>query len=533
MKTIQLDLIKENKLSGLLNELATVDSAELVLVTNTPIAYQLDNEQIKAVFNETGADIVLAASADFPFDVSGINLYYWKYYPRERDTYHYVYSNLFIGTRENVERMINGMVHAYGEQLVQQSLAGSTEEIDTFHRYYLDLSTGLEKANLQIVLDRKQLLFGVSQGRRSVVKWPVFTLRHGFIFHKYEKRKLGDDYMGSKEWDLVIRNGKKYNKRMGVTPAMISSPQIKKGGIGDAFTSFVAYLHSVVTIIKMFVYNGGKKKDHEIFRFRHNQNPEIQQNIEKLISNLEKGQPFSFTHFNDGEITFIKKFEEQDHKEVWFGSYFGRIQDKYNKQLGELLKAAFLKRQDHYHIGIPCERCHPKLSAYAQELRPVDEFTIPAMTFHHNLSKYPRILAAMRDKKTYFVVNINQDLTFFQRMGFNIGEDQIIRVPFRNAHEEYDVLKEHTFEKGAVVLLMSGMLAKILCAHWFEHNPNTTFIAFGSSFDDYIQSKINFNLYPKDFPFSKTLIGSRSYLFGHKAHCEGCYDMSQPNTGDY
>ena len=118
-----------------------------------------------------------------------------------------------------------------------------------------------------------------------------------------------------------------------------------------------------------------------------------------------------------------------------------------------------------------------------------------------------------------------------EKMGFDFSDEQIIRVPFRNAHEQYNNLKEHTFEEGAVVLLMSGMLAKILCAYWFEHYPKTTFIAFGSSFDDYIQSKINFNLYPKKFPFSKTLIGSRSYLFGHKKHCPGCYDMSLPNPG--
>ncbi|MEM0939854.1 MAG: hypothetical protein AAF600_13850 [Bacteroidota bacterium] len=533
MKIIQLAPNLNNFLHSIYDQLKSVASDELVFISKDDYIIQFNEEKIKALFSELNSDVVFAASADFPFDVEGINLYYWKYYPREKDTYHYVYSNMLMGTKEGLQSMFKCMTAAYGKELVEDSLKGKVGEIDTFHRFYLDLSLGLEKADIKILLDRKQKLFSVSEGRRSVVKWPVFTLRHGFIFHKYEKEKLGSPNIGTKEWDLVNQNGTFYNKRINVTPAILSRPAVQSGGFKGIFTSFLSYVHSLVTIIKMLIYNGGKRKDHEIFRFRHNQNPEIKQNIEKLIDHLETGKAFSFTHFNDGEMTFIKKFEEQDHKEVWFGSYFGRIQEKYNKQLGELLKAAFLKSQDHYYIGIPCEVSHPKLSEYAKALRPVDEFTIPAMTFHHNLSKYPRILSAMRRKKVYFVINVNQDLTFFKRMGFEFKDDQIIRVPFRNAHERYHELKEKKFENGAMVLLMSGMLAKILCAYWFECNPQTTFIAFGSSFDDYIQSKINFNLYPQKFPFSKTLIGSRSYLFGHKGKCVGCYDMSEPNTGDY
>ncbi len=532
MKTILLSEKEKDNLGKLREKLSELKEDDFTIVSQESLEAQFDDAETEKVFQAIQADVVFAASADFPFDVSGLNLFYWKYYPRERGSYHFVHSKMFAGKVKHLTIMIDEIEKTYGSNLLQEALNRSLEEVDVFHRFYIDSTFGLLRSSVNAKLDRDQKLFGTTQGRRSVVHWPMFTLRHGLIFYKYEKEKLGDDRVGTKSWDFSLKNGKHYNHRIKTSPAIISKPELKKGGIGGVIKSFVAYLHSLVTIIKMLIYNGGKRKDHEIFRFRHNQNSEIKENIDKLIGFLETGQAFSFTHFNDGEMTFIKKFQDQDHKEVWFGSYFGRIQEKYNKQLGELLKAAFLKRQDYYYIGIPCNVSHPKLSDYAKELRPVDEFTIPAMTFHHNLSKYPRILGAIKNRKVYFVVNINQDLTFFEKIGFEFNDDQIIRVPFRNAHEEYDNLKDRTFEEGSVVLLMSGMLAKILCAYWFEHNSKTTFIAFGSSFDDYIQSKINFNLYPKSFPFSKTLIGSRSYLFGHKKHCEGCYDMSQPNPGN-
>lgn len=532
MDIIRIEEGATNQLNRLEKELQSRSSDQLVVLSREDVQFQFDDDPISATFNDFDCDVVFAASANFPFDATGFNLYYWKYYPRERGSYHFVHSGMMMGTASSLLMALQNIRETYGDTLLEDTLSGTTTEVDAFHRYYLDVTFGLLEVSQRLKLDRGQKLFGVSNGRRSVVRWPMFTLRHGLIFYKYEKAALGDDFIGTKEWDFVKKEGKTYNKRIDSFPAVLSTPDLRKGGASALFSSFGAYLHSLVTIIKMLIYNGGKRKDHEIFRFRHNQNKDILENIEKLIGYLETGQAFSFTHFNDGEMTFIKKYQQQDHKEVWFGSYFGRIQDKYNKALGELLKAAFLKRQDHYFIGIPCELDHPRLSAYAKELRPVDEFTIPAMTFHHNLSKYPRILGAMQKRKVYFVVNINQDLTFFEKMGFEYGDEQIIRVPFRNAHEQYNNLKERTFEEGAVVLLMSGMLAKILCAYWFEHHPKTTFIAFGSSFDDYIQSKINFNLYPKKFPFSKTLIGSRSYLFGHKKHCSGCYDMSLPNPGE-
>jgi len=532
MKIIRIIEENQNATAQLESDLGTINPEELVIVSKEEIKIQFEDQHLNEVFQAFDADIVFAASANFPFDVDGINLFYWKYYPREQGSYHFVHSGMFMGKVSSVVSLIESMKATYGEMIVEDTLSGQIKEVDAFHRYYVDVTFGLEKTSQSLKLDRGQKLFGVSNGRRSIVKWPMFTLRHGLIFYKYEKALTKSNLIGTKEWDFVQRDGKVYNSRIGSFPAVLSTPKLEKDGINGVFLSFRAYIHSLITIIKMLIYNGGKRKDHQIFRFRHNQNPEMHDSIEKLIGYLETAQAFSFTHFNDGEMTFIKKYQEKDHKEVWFGSYFGRIQDKYNKQLGELLKAAFLKRQDNYFIGIPCHLCHPKLSKYAKVLRPVDEFTIPAMTFHHNLSKYPRILGAMRKRKVYFVVNINQDLTFFRQMGFDFDDDQIIRVPFRNAHEQYTTLKGHTFEAGSVVLLMSGMLAKILCATWFENNSDTTFIAFGSSFDDYIQSKINFHLYPKKFPFSKTLIGSRSYLFGHKKHCDACYDMSKPNPGN-
>ncbi len=521
--------LSENKFDKVLSQLSNLNKQELVILTSNELELHSSHKEIEEIFQSLNTDILFSASADFPYEGSGFNLFYWKYYPRESGVYHYLNAQQVIGTSEKLVVYLEELSHFYGVDSLENGLKGKQLEVDVFQRHYIESIFGQLETSIKVKIDSEQLLFGLTSGRESVVKWPFFNSRQGFIFSQMERQALPGMSVKLRPWDLKTKDKKYYNYETKQYPAItLKEVPIDSIGLSEMFISLKSYFKSVVAILKIGFYNGGHRKSHEIFRFRKNQNKEIKENIEKIIDHLKSGTAFSFSHFNDGEITFIKKYLAQDHKEVWFGSYFGRIQDKYNKALGELLVSAFEKKAKHYYIGTPCPRCHPKLSEYAKEIRPVDDYTIPAMTFHHNLSRYPEILGQIKKKKVYFVVNPKQDLTFFKKMGFEFSDEQVIRVPFRNSHEEYEKLKKLAFDEGAVVLMMCGMLAKILCAYWFENFPKTTFIAFGSSFDDYIQSSINFNLYPEAFPFSKSIIGSRSYLFGYKKQCPHCFDFSTP-----
>jgi hypothetical protein len=412
-----------------------------------------------------------------------------------------------------------------------------------FSRFYADTTLGAIALPYRISLDRKQEVFGCTGGRMTTLPWPLLHPIQAFLFSKYERRflktfSLTPCQMFSR--DYVIRNGKILNKKYGSSPPILHFPgtyerfQVAWKLLRDhvAFSrwsllwpiavliSFVAWIRSLGAYAFIFYINKGETRPEQIFRFGRHGNHEFEAARERLTAHLQKGEAFAYGHFNDGELTFLGKLEAEDHEASWFG----RKQHQYDKQLAKRLKSAIQYRQDRYYVGVPCSICHPEHRKLADALVPDHPGKLPAMTLHHQLSILPVWLRALLEREVFFVINEYQSLELMRALGIEVKKDHIITVPYLNAYREFDRLKNEKFPPGAVVLMTCGMLAKILLPLWYGKYPKTTFIALGSAIDDFIQPKrMKFRLFPKDFPMTRNLRTSRSFLFGRKRNCPECF----------
>lgn len=240
-----------------------------------------------------------------------------------------------------------------------------------------------------------------------------------------------------------------------------------------------------------------------------------------IVDRLENRLPLSFAHYNDGELTFISDYLAGNHHERWFGR-----QQQYNSDLARRLHEAMQFKKEGYFVGVPCRINHKPLRELADAIVGEYEFKVEAMSIHHNLAYMSRILYALKTREVYFFINNLQDLTLFKAFGMKVMDDRITRVPFKNSYLEYDQYRKLKFPEGAVVVLTCGMLAKILTRAWYESHNNLTVLALGSSLDDHIQKgNINFEIYPRDTPFTRNIHNSRFFLFGYKKPCKECYDF--------
>ncbi len=514
--------LKKKQVEHLLIALSRLQDDELVLVINSKDPHiQGDSDQFQSTFESFHSDVVFCASANFPFSATGFNLYYWKYYPRENGPYHYLSQTFFVGRARQIVTLLTEINRFYEPIEDSEFLSENEERVDLFHRFYIDSLFRFYQSKLSIRLDHDQKLLSNSNGRASLIKWPLFNDRHAFIFSRLEHSILKLSIRNKR--DVVKKDHLFFNKKTKHFPLVLDDIQDKENvSLKKVLNSLQAYVKSITSIFLIFLRNSGIKKNYQIFRYSENQASELKKSISELTKLLKRKEAFCFSHFNDGEITFIKKFLDNDHQEVWFG----RRQNKYDKKLGELLTKSFQMHAKNYFIGIPCKKCHPKLYEFAHVHRTQDSYTIPAMTLHHNLSHFPELLGLIRSRKVYFIANPKQDLSFFSHLGFDATPENVITIPFKNAHLEYDRLKDQKFENESVVIMMCGMLGKILAPRWFKINPDSSFITFGSSFDDFIQNDIPFNLYPKLYPFSQHFIRSRYFLFGKKKKCPACFNLS-------
>ncbi len=533
------------KLRYLFEFLQQADSDVHYLVVDAfDVIINASAEHIQTTFKSFETDILFSAEANYYFREPDLTYFYWKHYPRGKTYYDYLNSGSFMGTGQHLLQMLTDIFCLYNIEVNDdQSLQRIRSDQYVFSRFFADSCSGFFQSRYKIKLDHQQTLLGCTGGRMTTFPWPLGSKIHSFLYFKYERKLVKSFRLNSVQIiarDLTYHNGSFYNSSTKSYPTVIHIPSSRahfakalnrikgdtKVGQNAAlqliafFVSFLAYVQSIVSLGFIRFFNRGNADQREIFRYSKNYGEGYDESAEKLAHLLRAKTAFSFCHFNDGELTFIDKYLKNDHKEVWFG----RKQQSYSTRLGELLLAGLQKHGDNYFVGIPCGTDHPTLRKLADQLRKSDEFTIPAMTLHHNLSRLPSMLGSMRGRKLYFLLNDHQDLTVLQKLGLHCVEENIIRLPFKNSYELYDKLKDRTFERDSVVVMMCGMLAKLLCPVWFGQNPQTTFIAFGSSLDDIIQKeKINFRLYPHEFPFTRNIHNSRGFLFGRKKPCQECY----------
>ena len=509
------------------DQVVLVINAAHCLMKGNPVGYIGE-------FDVTEADVLFGASAEYRFDDEVLRYYFWKYYPRAGGNYHYLNPDAFIGKAGKLLQLIRQIDREY---------PGDFSFHDLFTRFYVDYKLDAIECPLNLKLDHNQDLFGCLDGRMSAVRWPMLSWMHVDLFQRFEKTRLvkNPEYR-DRLWDVEFskRRSFSFNGKLKSTPsiwvASVNSDHLDRidqrlrntpatQPLSVVLSSLMAYLKSLWAFSLAWLINRGETRPFRIFRYSANANPEWKNTMDKFLTHLKQKEGFTFAHFNDGEMTFIKKYLEEDHAETWFG----RRQQKYNKDLGLRLTGALKLQKERYYVGIPCSKSHPKLRQLADSLVGKHEGVVPAMSLHHNLRYYPNILSELKNREVYFVMNDYQKLDVLIRLGIEVNADRVIKVPFKNSYLLYDELKDRKFPDGAVVILICGMLAKILNPVWFENNPNTTFLALGSSLDDFIQrTNTKFRLYPKEgLPLTCNIQPTKFFVFGWKKECPECWTMEE------
>lgn len=487
-------------------------------------------------FDVMDADVVFAASAAYRFDDEVLRYYFWKFYPRIQTPYHYLNSDACIGKAAKLRLLISQIREEYPADFSFQ---------DVLTRFYVETMLDAISTELKLKIDSNQDLFGCLDDRMSAVKWPMLSWIHADLFQRMEKTALSTNnrlFYRDVLWDVEFskRRSFSFNGKLKSTASIwlaeVSQEHLeridlrlknqpKSRPFGVVVASKMAYLKSLWAYFMAWIINRGETRPFRIFRYSANANPEWEGVMRKFLGYLRRREGFTFAHFNDGEMTFIKKYLEEDHAETWFG----RRQQKYNKDLGQRLTDALKHQKERYHVGIPCSTSHPKLRKLADELVGKHGGVVPAMSLHHNLRYYPNILHELKRRECYFVMNDFQNLNVLKRLGVEVHPDRVIKVPFKNSYLLYDDLKDRKFPDGAVVILICGMLAKILNPAWFENNPKVTFLALGSSLDDFIQrTNTSFRLYPKEgLPLTCNIQPTKFFAFGWKKECPECWTMEE------
>lgn len=483
-------------------------------------------EDLIGKFEKQDADVLFAADANFNYPEGPLQYYHWKFYPRNHK-YNYLDSDAFIGEVGAVRdllRDINGAYHLSN---------GAAKEDLYFTRFYLDVYLEIQNPTYSIAVDGNQELLAATRGSLGATKFPYFNwVMDHFVALSEAKRSASHGYVRKKVRGLKFdeKNRTFKNTRTGTHPNVVTVPREYskdvdfKGGAGlvNAFKSWVSYKIAFWRFVLVLVVNRFSINPHQTFRFEKHKNPDYEKTMRNFLGHLETGEAFTFAHFNDGELNFIKKYLAKDHKKTWNG----RIQDQYDIPLAERLLDSIKYQQDNYFIGVSCSTCGAPRRRVADELMGEYRGKVGAMVFHHNLFYLPKIISQMVNREMYFVMNDYQKLDILENLGVTVKEENKIKIPFVNSHKEYDNLKDRKFPEGAFVILMCGMLAKVLIRNWYELNPKTTFIALGSTMDDFIQlSNTNYRPYPRKLPLTRNVHLIKSFLFGKKKRCVECFNI--------
>ena len=500
----------------------------LILVVNAVGTYMTGKpEDIVEKFTKQGKDILFAADANFNYPDGPLQYYHWKFYPRN-NRYNFVDSDAFMGEVGVVRDMLRDISMTY-------HLTNGGEKDDLyFTRFYLDVFLEIATPSYTLAVDGNQEVLAATRGSLGATKGAYFNwVVDHFVALAEAERAKQEGYVRKKVRGLkydakanVFTNTrtKSHPNVVTVPREYVSDVDFKSySGLSNTIKSRLLHQRAFLRFLMVFFVNRFSINPHQTFRFEKHKNPDYENTMRKFLGFLETGEGFTFAHFNDGELNFIKKYLADDHKKTWNG----RIQDQYDIPLAERLLDSIKYQQKNYFIGVSCSTCAAPRRKVADELMGDYEGKVGAMVFHHNLFYLPKIISQMRNREMFYVMNDYQKLDLLENLGVTVKEENKIKIPFVNSHKEYDNLKDRKFPEGAFVILMCGMLAKVLIRNWYELNPSVTFIALGSTMDDFIQlSNTNYRPYPRKLPLTRNVHLIKSFLFGKKKECKECYNIT-------
>eukprot|EP00579_Thalassiosira_antarctica_P029361 CAMPEP_0202029826 /NCGR_PEP_ID=MMETSP0905-20130828/64180_1 /ASSEMBLY_ACC=CAM_ASM_000554 /TAXON_ID=420261 /ORGANISM="Thalassiosira antarctica, Strain CCMP982" /LENGTH=536 /DNA_ID=CAMNT_0048593603 /DNA_START=3 /DNA_END=1610 /DNA_ORIENTATION=+ len=203
--------------------------------------------------------------------------------------------------------------------------------------------------------------------------------------------------------------------------------------------------------------------------------------LQLLFQRLVARVPFSYAHFNDGEILAMKKTN----------GVTGRGLQKLSAELQQVIIQTFHREAPGLVFGIPCQKEFKSLSQFANEQlgNSTVEKTVATLFINSNYKDARSILLTYLkrnpDRNVHMVVSDKADMnTFETKTGIHTAS--VTKIPANEAFPKgyYDNINNTAHHKpGDLVILCAGPLGRILAVEWFLQRPNTTYLELGSFFD--------------------------------------------------
>jgi len=234
--------------------------------------------------------------------------------------------------------------------------------------------------------------------------------------------------------------------------------------------------------------NSGHSGDHNVCPWTDNDRiMNSPCDLQLLLRYLIMRIPFSYAHFNDGEIKALQQDKGKTDRGL----------QTLSPRLQHTMHNAFHQNISGLIFGIPCRMQFE--SAYKFAVESLADHTNIQLT-HANLfidSNYQIarsiILAYLRKnqeksysgRRVHMVVGDAANFTsFYKHTALRNGTVNFIKVPSLNAFPKgYDDNIDMKFEKDDIVIICAGPLGRILAVEWFTLSNSTTFLEMGSFFD--------------------------------------------------
>ena len=225
--------------------------------------------------------------------------------------------------------------------------------------------------------------------------------------------------------------------------------------------------------------------------------------LQLLLRHLISRIPFSYAHFNDGEMRSLQLEKGKT----------DRGMQALSPRLKETMQHAFYQNASGLVYGLPCRNQFESAHNFAMEN--LKNYTNVKKTqanlfidgnyqvSRNVLLTYLRKVSESRSRDVYMVVGDSADMSlFYRKTGIQNDSMKVMRVPSKNAFPEgYDniIQKWKEFQPHDIVIICAGPLGRILAVEWFLAANRTTYLELGSFFD--------MDLYGKSFGASYYLGG--------------------------
>ena len=206
-----------------------------------------------------------------------------------------------------------------------------------------------------------------------------------------------------------------------------------------------------------------------------------------LLARLALGIPFSYVHFNEGEVRAA----------LHAAGAVPNGAQRFSPALREAMRAAMNASHPNLYAGVPCRAEFPREHLSALQLVSTESARRTAATVFIN-GNFPLLMTAkgglfvdlLRRRaqgghSLHLVASEAADVARFSA-ATRLVPKTVVRTPKRDSFARRDNVSREAlsqFGDGDIVIVCTGALGRILVTEWTRLRPQTTFLELGSFFD--------------------------------------------------